>query len=173
MTDSGRIVFSTPWFSVEALPAREGAADQRPFYRLNNQDGVIIVPVTSDGRLVMVRQYRQARGRMSLELPAGYIDGDEAPADAARRELFEETGRSCGAITALGVGGGAIDRETSRIHLFAARDVAPAPEREPEQGISVVVLDRAGLMAAMRAGEIEQLAGLGAVMLAEWAGDLW
>ena len=43
-------------------------------------------------KVLMVRQYRHAAGIVSLEIPGGVIDGDEAPADAMRRELLEETG---------------------------------------------------------------------------------
>ncbi len=54
---------------------------------------VAVVPVTDDGHVVCVRQYRAAVGRWLLELPAGILDvDDEPPAVAARRELAEEAG---------------------------------------------------------------------------------
>ena len=54
---------------------------------------VAVVPVTDDGHVVCVRQYRAAVGRWLLELPAGILDVDgEPPEVAARRELAEEAG---------------------------------------------------------------------------------
>lgn len=51
-----------------------------------------IIPVDSDGKIIMVRQYRNASDSEMLEIPAGKIDGDEVPYECARRELEEETG---------------------------------------------------------------------------------
>ena len=52
-----------------------------------------MLPVLPDGRLLMVRQYRHALSRYTLEIPAGKVDSPEEPRiDCARRELEEETG---------------------------------------------------------------------------------
>ena len=50
----------------------------------------------------MVRQYRKATGCELLELPAGVIEEDESPLDAARRELREETGLDADELTGIG-----------------------------------------------------------------------
>ena len=54
------------------------------------------VGVLEDGRLVMVRQYRNALDRFTLEIPAGGLNPDEPTITAAARELEEETGYCCG-----------------------------------------------------------------------------
>ena len=59
------------------------------------------VGVLPDGRLVMVRQYRNALDRFTLEIPAGGLNPDEPTIDAAARELEEETGYRCGKIEKL------------------------------------------------------------------------
>ncbi len=59
------------------------------------------VGVLPDGRLVMVRQYRNALDRFTLEIPAGGLNPDEPMIDAAARELEEETGYRCGKIEKL------------------------------------------------------------------------
>ena len=52
-----------------------------------------VVPVRGDGKILMVKQYRNAIDRMTLEIPAGGLNGREEPTDqAAMRELQEETG---------------------------------------------------------------------------------
>ena len=55
-------------------------------------DGVMIIPVTEDGYVVMLKQYRPAISDYLYELPAGIVDPGETLEQAARRELFEETG---------------------------------------------------------------------------------
>lgn len=59
------------------------------------------VGVLEDGRLLMVRQYRNALDRYTLEIPAGGLNPDEPTIDAAARELEEETGYKCDQIEKL------------------------------------------------------------------------
>lgn len=62
------------------------------YYVLEYPNWVNAVAITEDNKVLMVRQYRHAAGIVSLEIPGGVIDGDEAPEAAMRRELLEETG---------------------------------------------------------------------------------
>lgn len=55
-------------------------------------DGVMILPITENDEVILVRQYRPAIGDFLYELPAGMIDKGEDIETAAKRELFEETG---------------------------------------------------------------------------------
>lgn len=59
------------------------------------------VGVLADGRLLMVRQYRNALDRFTLEIPAGGLNPNEPTIDAAARELEEETGYRCNKIKKL------------------------------------------------------------------------
>ncbi|MEG1848242.1 MAG: NUDIX hydrolase, partial [Lachnospiraceae bacterium] len=60
---------------------------------IQHNGAAAIVPVLEDGRLLMVRQYRNALDRDTLEIPAGGLNGIEEPTKvAALRELEEETG---------------------------------------------------------------------------------
>ena len=51
-----------------------------------------IFPLTKDGKIIMVSQFRPGPGKIMLEFPAGFIDEGETPSEAAKRELMEETG---------------------------------------------------------------------------------
>ena len=64
--------------------------------------GVGIVPVTDDGKVLMVRQYRYPMEEELLEIPAGKLEIGENPLDCAVRELYEETGCTAGRIVDLG-----------------------------------------------------------------------
>lgn len=62
------------------------------FYVLLSRDWVNIVPITKEGRVVLIRQFRPGTQEVTIEVPGGMVDGGEDPAQAARRELEEETG---------------------------------------------------------------------------------
>jgi ADP-ribose pyrophosphatase len=72
------------------------------FFVLESPDWVSIVPITSDGKLLLVAQYRHGTGTISLETPAGLIDAGETPEAAAARELREETGYTAQTFRMLG-----------------------------------------------------------------------
>ena len=63
--------------------------DGKTAYReiIEHNGAVALVPVTADGKVVMVRQYRKACEKALLEIPAGKIDKGEEPAICATREL--------------------------------------------------------------------------------------
>ena len=63
--------------------------------------GACVVPVLSDGRILLIRQMRPIIGRETLELPAGCRDAGEDGAQTAARELLEETGMRAGRLTFL------------------------------------------------------------------------
>lgn len=61
------------------------------FYTIDTRDWVNVIPVTYDGKIVMIEQYRHGSKEVTLEIPGGLVD-DEEPREAAKRELLEETG---------------------------------------------------------------------------------
>ncbi len=60
---------------------------------IKHKGAAAVVPVTEDGKILMVRQYRNALDRYTLEIPAGALEAEDEPGrDCAARELEEETG---------------------------------------------------------------------------------
>jgi len=85
-----------------------------------------IVPVSTDGSVVLIRQYRHAVGGFIWEVPAGTLNKGETPLACAQRELVEETGFSAKVFYKLGEIVPVPGYSDERIHLFLAKGLEPA-----------------------------------------------
>lgn len=87
---------------VDEVILPDGKKATREYCKHNG--GVCVVPVTDDGCILCVKQYRYPHHRITLEIPAGKLEkkGDEDHNIAALRELKEETGATCDKLTYLG-----------------------------------------------------------------------
>jgi ADP-ribose pyrophosphatase len=99
------------------------------WYYIDTPPSVMVVPVTEDAQLVLVRQYRHNLKSYQLEFPAGTMHHTEDPQDAALRELAEETGFTPAAGTSLRPLGSfySLPSETNKYtHVFLASPVVQA-----------------------------------------------
>ena len=90
---------------------------------------VAVVPVTDDGRVILVRQYRYPVEEILLEIPAGKLDRGEDPDDCARRELEEETGFVAGSLEKLTSFYTAPGFTDEKIHLYIARELVQVVQK--------------------------------------------
>jgi ADP-ribose pyrophosphatase len=141
-------------------------AEPRSFYRIQSVDWAQIVPVTSDGEVVLVRQYRHGDQRVTLEIPGGLVDPGEDPAAAALRECLEETGYRARAALSLGVVAPNPALFANRLHAFYAVDVEPerAVQNTGTEVTEVVLVPATELEVLLLNGEIDH---------ALVAGTLW
>lgn len=93
-----RRILAKPWLTVrqDAVELPNGNVIPE-YFVFEYPDWVNVIPVTEDGRIVLVRQYRHGIGRVCWEIPAGVVEKtDPTPLAGAQRELLEETGFSGG-----------------------------------------------------------------------------
>ncbi len=103
--------------------------------------GVGVLPITKEGEVILVRQFRYPYGETLLEIPAGKLDHgpDEDPAGCAVRELKEETGFTAGRMVALGKSYPSPGFLTEILHAYCALDLVPG-ESQPDEGEFVEVV---------------------------------
>ena len=92
---------------------------------IEHNGGAVLAAVTSEGKLVMVRQYRKPAGRVMLEVPAGKIDPGESAEAAAKRELKEETGYTAGKIRFLMQFYPSVGYSEEILYLYLCTDLTP------------------------------------------------
>jgi ADP-ribose pyrophosphatase len=127
-------------------------------YYVRESDGfVVIFAVTTDERVVLVRQYRYGSDEIHLELPAGTLDAGEDPMDCARRELLEETGYSAPLWEFVGSYYAEPVRSNSRAHVFLALDAqkTQAPALDATEVIEVEETRLDELRAMLQDGRID------------------
>jgi ADP-ribose diphosphatase len=127
-----------------------------------HRGGVAIVPLTSDHKVVLIRQYRHAVGEVLLEIPAGTLDrldnGDiEDPDVASRRELGEEIGQAAGRWLKFGVFYTTPGFTTEAMHLYLARDLTPIEGYEGPEPDENLVIEEVPVDAALRLAESGQI----------------
>ena len=88
---------------------------------MRHAGAVCIVPLTEEGDVVMVRQYRHPFSKVLLEAPAGKLDAGETPEACARRELSEETGAEAGELEYIGDYYPSVAVLNENIRLYIAR----------------------------------------------------
>jgi len=87
--------------TVDKVQLEDGTTSTREI--VHHHGGACILPVDADGSVTMVRQFRYAFGEEIWELPAGKLEADEDPFEAAKRELSEECGLTADNFIDLGV----------------------------------------------------------------------
>jgi ADP-ribose pyrophosphatase len=117
---------------LDEVSLRDGTISKR--ICIDHPQAAAMVPLVSDNELIMVRQYRYALKRETLEIPAGKIDTDESPEDCIKRELVEETGFEARVIKWLCTYAPAVGYSNELIHLYLGSDLRklerPIDERE-------------------------------------------
>lgn len=143
-------------FNVDRLQVRlpDGRTAIRDVVR--HPGAVAVVALTDDGQICLVRQYRTALGRVTVEIPAGKLDPGEDPLDCARRELTEETGMAAqkmAFLTTIATSAGFAD-ET--IHIYMATGLSfVGSDPDADEFINVDLVDLPELVDSVLDGHIE------------------
>jgi ADP-ribose pyrophosphatase len=119
-------LYDTGIFRLRTVRRRSPAGRHAPFVSVEAPDWVTIIPEfedpgTGEASFLIVRQYRHGTEKVGLEFPAGAIDPGEKPADAAARELLEETGFSASELREIGSVSPNPAFMTNKAYTFLAR----------------------------------------------------
>ena len=166
-TLESRYIIQRPWLTarVDKVQLPDGRINPE-HYVLEYPEWVNIIAITGEGQFVMVRQYRHAMDVVLDELCAGVVEQGEAPIDAAKRELLEETGYGGGTwreIMTVGQNPSICDNIT---HCFLAQGVERLADQtlEATEDIEVILMTRQ---------QVQQLLADNQMLQALMAAPLW
>ena len=139
--------------AVEKVALPNGAVTELEIIR--HPGAAAMVPLTEEGSVLLVRQYRYATRSWLLEVPAGKLDPGEAPEVCAAREMEEEVGHRPGELVSLGWIWTTPGFTDERIWLYLGRDLVSGRQAlEGDEILSVESVPLAEAVAKVHSGEI-------------------
>jgi ADP-ribose pyrophosphatase len=156
-----------PWFSVFSDRVRlPSGTEIDAFLRIDSRSYAVVFAVTDDDRVLFVEGYKYGADRVTLQLPAGYLEDGEPPEACARRELLEETGYSATEWECLGAYCPDGNRGFGRAHFFLARGAVQSGPTELDELESLVVRsvplnEVPDVLLGSELGELTAVAGIG------------
>lgn len=117
--------------------------------------GVTVIPITSEGEIILVEQFRKPIEDTLLELPAGKLEEGEEPLDCAKRELVEETGYKAGKIKYMFSFFTSPGFSNEVLHLYLAEDLEPVGiDPDPDEILRIVRIKKNVIKDYINSGKI-------------------
>ena len=176
-TLSSEYLFNDRWFKVRRDKCETpGGKIVDPYYVYEFSTWVGALPVTEEGKIIMVRQYRHALGETCLEIPGGCVDDTDTNVEyAIARELLEETGYSFTSFDYLGRISPNPSTNSNLLHMFLARGGKKVGEQNLDENeeIEVVEMTLDELKQLLRENKIVQAMHVSCILYAlEKLGEL-
>ena len=159
-TISSAYLFNDLWFKVrkDVCETPDGKIID-PYYVYEFPTWVGAVPVTADGKIIMVKQYRHALGEVCIEIPGGCVDeSDQDTQEAIAREVMEETGYAFSSWEYLGKISANPSTNTNLLHMYLAKggNKVSAQHLDDNEEIEVLLLSIDELKQLLRENKIVQ-----------------
>lgn len=126
------------------------------FYILESPDWMNVIPITPEGNVVFVHQFRHGLEEVTMEIPGGLVDPGEAPLHTASRELMEETGYEAEEIVPIGISTPNPAFLDNYCHSFLARNVRKVaePQFDGSEDIAVTEVPLVEVPELIKSGKI-------------------
>ena len=130
---------------------------EHDFYILEAGPWVNVIPLTPNGQVVLVSQFRHGIRQTTLEIPGGLVEDGQTPSEAATRELLEETGYSSSKWTLLGRNRPNPAILNNWCYSYLAEDVSLVADRnlDDTEDLEVILVDLADIPDIVARGEID------------------
>lgn len=136
-----RILYRAPWLHIQEDRVITPAGKPGKYTYTVAKDGAIVIPLDTEGRVHLIKEFKYPAGRVLLQAPGGGVDRGETPLTAAKRELQEEVGLTAKRWTRLGVFYPFPSSIHTRTYLYLAEDLTEvSQELEGTETIETVTM---------------------------------
>lgn len=161
------------WPPITEDDVELASGTRKNWVRFHFGNSAAILPLTTDRKVVLTREYRHGLGRVAIALPGGTAENGESPENCARRELLEETGLTPAKLMHLYSGNSLTGYLEGTLHLFFAVDCKPTGQApDPDEVDALVTLSPTQALDRARRGEFESTIVALAILLADARGWL-
>ncbi|MBA3072230.1 MAG: NUDIX hydrolase [Anaerolineae bacterium] len=161
-------VFTAKLFKIKNIELPLPNGKTKTYELIDIQNAITVLPVDSEGNVYFVEQYRIGADKPLLELPAGKIEQDEDPLEAARRELREEIGMDATEIKPLGNFYMSPGYTNEYMFCFLATGLYQAPlDPDADEFINVKKIHTNQVKELIESGKMDDSKTLAAFMLAQ------
>ncbi len=158
-------IYKNKFFSLEQAEPLKSNED--PYFRLIGDNCVICLILNENDEFIMVKQYRPSLEKYTLETPAGAIENDETPLEAAKREIREEVGINCSLLSLGNYFHLMMNRTNEKTFLFFGMETSDLENYCFEEEIQVINIPRKEFFELALNGKYFQLAGISIIKLTE------
>lgn len=170
-TITEKIIYSTPWLTVkEEVVQLPNSSFINDYSVVELPNVAMVFPLTHDNKVIMVKQYRHGVKKILLELPAGTYNSErEKPEEAAKRELWEETGFKADMLVYLGTiyDYPTKDRHSISIYFTDSITFEATNFKEDTENVEIVTIPFDELDTLIQRGEIAVGGTISAIYLAK------
>ena len=152
-----KLLYQGRKFNFEVSQRRLPNGVEGEWELIQHPGGALVVPITNEGQLVLVRQYRFALAGRLLEFPAGTVEVGENPEETVKRELEEEAGYRGHTWQTIGQFPLAPGYSDEIIYAYLAKDLEKLPNppaQDEDEDIEVVLMEFAEFEEAIAKGEM-------------------
>lgn len=164
---SEKEIFKTKFFTIKDIEL-ETPAKSVTYQIIEKRNTALIVPITDDGKFILVREYFPAISEYGLSFPKGGIDEGKDAIFTANKELQEEIGKKASSIEEIGILTMSPGYSTQKTHIFLAKDLTESKlEGDEIEELEVVILTSEEIENLIQKGEINEARTIAAFYLAQ------
>lgn len=166
---SREVIHKNPWYEYRRDTGLTAAGKPFQYFYVHKGPSCIVLALTGEQKLLLVRQYRYLANADLLQLPGGSVPGVTSVEDVAKQELLEETGYAASSFELLGELHYAIGYAIDRVSVVLASGCSKKQAQQlddSEAGMEVVVMPLQEVYAAMDDGKVTDTLTLAALSLA-------